>query len=221
MNTILITGAGTGLGKELALAYAKKGNTIILTGRKLLPLKEVQLLIEEMGGHAEVYTIDITNVNELEHSVHKILKHHNVNFLINNAGIGSFGPFTALSLDEIETMINTNVKGTIYMTKIVLPHLLKHRNGKVFNIISTAGQKGKVNESVYVASKFAIRGFTESLQKEYEGKLNIKAVYMGGMDTPFWEKSDHIKDKSRLRPPKEIAKKIIKEDENGTDDIFV
>ncbi|MED4018956.1 SDR family oxidoreductase [Sutcliffiella cohnii] len=221
MNTILITGAGTGLGKELALSYAKKGNTIILTGRKLLPLKEVQLLIEEMGGHAEVYTIDITNISELEHIVHKILKQHTVNFLINNAGIGSFGSFTDLSLEDIETMINTNVKGTIYMTKIVLPQLLKQSNGKIFNIISTAGQKGKVNESVYVASKFAIRGFTESLQKEYEGKLNIKAVYMGGMDTPFWEKSDHIKDKSRLRSPKEIAKKIIKEDENGTDDIFV
>ena len=62
------------------------------------------------------------------------------------------------------------------------------------NIISTAGLRGKVNEAVYAASKFAVRGFTESLQKEYEGsRMKINAVYMGGMDTPFWEGSNHVK----------------------------
>jgi len=67
-----------------------------------------------------------------------------------------------------------------------------------------------VNEAVYVASKFAVRGFTESLQKEYEGSgIKFNAVYMGGMDTPFWDESDHIRDKSRLRSAKEIAEIII------------
>jgi len=87
---------------------------------------------------------------------------------------------------------------------------LKGGKGHILNIISTAGLRGKVNEDVYAASKFAVRGFTESLQKEYEAStIKITAVYMGGMDTPFWTDSDHISDRSRLRSPSEVAKLII------------
>jgi short-subunit dehydrogenase len=83
----------------------------------------------------------------------------------------------------------------------------------VINIISTAGLKGKVNESVYCASKYAVRGFTESLQEELKDKLDVTAVYMGGMATPFWDQSTHIKDKSRLKSATEVAKYIFKHDD--------
>ena len=130
--------------------------------------------------------------------------------LVNNAGVGHFGPFEGIETAQISEMLDTNVLGTILMTKAILPHLQKNGQGRIMNIISTAGLRGKVNEAVYVASKFAVRGFTESLQKEYEGsEIKFNAVYMGGMDTPFWDKSDHIKDKSRLRSAKEIAEIIM------------
>lgn len=119
--------------------------------------------------------------------------------------------------NEIAEMIDTNVIGTIQMTGTILSHL---NEGHIINIISTAGLRGKVNEAVYCASKFALKGFTESLQKEYEGTgIKFTAVYMGGMDTPFWEDSDHIKDTSRLRSSSDVAEIIISQMEQ--DEIII
>jgi short-subunit dehydrogenase len=221
METIVITGAGTGLGKELALQYAEQGNTIILTGRRLAPLLAVQKEIEQRGGKAFSYTLDIRNYENVKATVEEILKHHQVTCLINNAGVGYFGPFTSLTAEQIHDMIETNVKGTIFMTKAFLPYFHTIPKAKILNIISTAGLRGKINESVYVASKFAVRGFSESLVKELEQtNISVTAVYMGGMDTPFWEGTDHIKDRSRLRSAKEVARQIITED-NGQPEIII
>ncbi|MCG1023173.1 SDR family NAD(P)-dependent oxidoreductase [Sutcliffiella horikoshii] len=213
MQTILITGAGTGLGMELALAYAKQGHTLILTGRRLDPLKSVVKDIHSAGGKAFAYQMDISNLEEVKQRVGQITAQHSVDYLVNNAGTGCFGPLTELGYEQIVTAIQTNVLGTIFLTKELVPHLLEKKKPKIMNIISTAGQKGKVNESVYVASKYAVRGFTESLQKELDGKIHVIATYMGGMDTPFWDETDHIKDKSRLRSPREVAEIIVNKDE--------
>lgn len=212
MQTILITGAGTGLGKELALTYAQKGNTVILAGRRIEPLESVKQEILSAGGEAFTYQLDISNLESVKRTVGKITAKHDVTYLVNNAGTGCFGPLTELSHEEIMTAIKTNVLGTIFLTKELIPYLLKNGSSKIMNIISTAGQKGKVNESVYVASKFAVRGFTESLQKELEDKVHVVATYMGGMDTPFWDETNHIKDKSRLRSPREVAEIIVSRD---------
>jgi uncharacterized protein len=221
METIVITGAGTGLGKELALEYAEHGNTVILTGRRLDPLFAVQKEIEQRGGKAFSYTLDIRDDENVKATVQEILKHHQVTCLINNAGVGYFGPFTSLTVEQIHEMLDTNVKGTIFMTKAFLPYFHTIPKAKILNIISTAGLRGKVNESVYVASKFAVRGFSESLVKELEQtNISVTAVYMGGMDTPFWEGTDHIKDRTRLRSAKEVARQIIAED-NGQPEIII
>jgi uncharacterized protein len=221
METIVITGAGTGLGKELALQYAAKGNTLILTGRRQSPLLAVQQEIEKLGGKAFSYTLDVRNYENVKTTAEEILKKHKVTCLINNAGVGYFGPLTSLTCEQIHDMIETNIKGTIFMTKTFLPYFHTLPKAKILNIISTAGLKGKVNESVYAASKFAIRGFSESLVKELEQtNISVTAVYMGGMDTPFWEGTDHIKDRSRLRSPEEVARQIIAED-NGQPEIMI
>lgn len=221
METIVITGAGTGLGKELALLYAEKGYAVILTGRRESSLLSVQQEIEANGGTAFVYTLDIRRHDEVSEAAKAILKKHHVTCLINNAGIGHFGPLSSLSHEQIADMIATNVNGTIYMTKAFLPYFRFLPKAKIINIISTAGLRGKVNESVYVATKFAIRGFSESLVKELEQtNISVTAVYMGGMDTPFWEGSDHIQDRSRLRSPRQIAEQIIAR-ENGQPEMIV
>lgn len=222
METILITGAGSGLGKELALQYADKGHHILLVGRTFEKLMDTENQIINQGGKATSYAIDIGNVDKVEKWTETILKTHKISLLINNAGVGYFGPLTSLTNRQVEEMIHTNITGTINVTRALLPHFLAHPNAKIMNIISTAGQKGKVNESVYVACKYAIRGFTESLIKELEASsISVTAVYMGGMDTPFWNNAPrHIKDKSRLRTPKEIASIIISEF-NGQAELFV
>lgn len=209
MKSVIITGAGSGLGKELALLFAGQGFHIILTGRTMDKLQSVEQEIHEAGGSAQSYTVDITQTKDISKLITQ-LQNHELYGLINNAGVGHFGPVNSLSAQDIQEIFETNTLGTIYMTQAVLPLLKEKNEGLLMNIISTAGLKGKVNESVYVASKFAVRGFTESLQKELENtNIKVKAVYMGGMDTPFWDESDHIADKSRLRSPKEVAAMIL------------
>ncbi|WP_181833225.1 SDR family NAD(P)-dependent oxidoreductase [Bacillus taeanensis] len=222
METILITGAGTGLGKALALTYSKKGFSILLSGRNEHPLKTVEQEIEQLGGHAAAVVCDITNSHSIAAMLNALQeKNITIDRLINNAGVGYFGELESLSEADINTILDTNVKGTILLTRALLPLFKKQQSGRILNIISTAGLRGKVNESVYVASKFAVRGFSESLQKELEHTpIDVTAVYMGGMDTPFWENSDHVKDKSRFKTPETVAEKILSEDD-GRPEIFV
>lgn len=218
MKKILITGAGSGLGKELALIYAEKGNHIILVGRNQKKLEDVSILLKEKGATSECLICDISNydsVCKLKESVSK--NHKSLDYLINCAGLGFFGPLADLKIEDLNMMIDINVKGTIMITKALLPIV----NERLINIVSTAGLRGKPNEAAYVASKFAVRGFTESLQKELVDKeLKITAVYMGGMATPFWDDSTHIKDKSRLRLPSDVAK-FIKSQDDGRAEIIV
>lgn len=206
MKTIIVTGAGTGLGKELALLLAKQGYHLILTGRTEDKLKNVQTQIEKTGGSATNLVLDLRNLEDIKEKALLISKKYEIYGLVNNAGLGYFGPFSEISDKEIEEMFQTNVFGTIQMTKTILPYLELNNDGLVLNIVSTAGLRGKKNEAVYCSSKFAVRGFTESLQKEYEGTgIRFVAAYMGGMNTPFWEESDHVADPSRLRSPAEVA----------------
>ncbi|GAM16363.1 SDR family NAD(P)-dependent oxidoreductase [Mesobacillus selenatarsenatis] len=210
MKAIIVTGAGTGLGKELALLLAKQGYHLILTGRTEDNLKNVQNQIEQTGGSATDLVLDLRNLEDIKEKALLISKKYEIYGLVNNAGLGHFGPFSEVSDNEIEEMFQTNVFGTIQMTKAILPYLELNNDGLIVNIVSTAGLRGKKNEAVYCSSKFAVRGFTESLQKEYEGTgIRFVAAYMGGMNTPFWEESDHVSDPSRLRSPAEVAEIII------------
>jgi short-subunit dehydrogenase len=210
VKTIIVTGAGSGLGKELALLFSQQGYHVLLTGRSANKLENAKAEIEQAGGRADFVVLDVQNETDIVKKVAKISKSQKIVGLVNNAGVGHFGPFVEITEKEINEMLHTNVLGTILMTKAILPILVDQAEGLLMNIISTAGLRGKVNEAVYVASKFAVRGFTESLQKEYEkSPIKITAVYMGGMDTPFWEGSTHVADSSRFRSPKEVAEIIM------------
>ncbi|WLD93971.1 SDR family oxidoreductase [Alkalihalobacillus sp. AL-G] len=221
MKNIIITGAGTGLGRSLAIQYGKKGDHVFLVGRRIEPLETVKEEIAICGGSATAIACDITNTKDIQNSLHSFLETDRIDLLINNAGTGCFGPLDTYSDDEIEQVLATNIKGTINMTRAILPLLVEQGEGQLMNVISTAGLRGKKNESVYVASKFAVRGFTESLIKELEGTaIQVTAVYMGGMDTPFWDETDHIKDRSRLKSPDTVAELIV--DQNaGQAEIFI
>lgn len=210
MPTVAITGAGSGLGRALALQYAKYNYIVYLLGRTDSKLHIVQEEILNNGGKAEVILCDIRQEASVSIAFQQI---GSLDVFINNAGIGIFGPIENYSIDDINSTIDTNVRGTIFTVKSALPLIIQSK-GRILTIISTAGLRGKVNESIYCASKFAIRGFTESLQKEWENEpISITAVYMGGMNTPFWNDSSHVTDPSQLKGPEIVAEQIFNEDD--------
>lgn len=217
MKSVAITGAGSGLGRALAHKYSKNGYHVFLLGRSHKKLHLVQHEISEAGGSGEVVLCDVRQEASVSIAFQKIGE---LDVFINNAGIGIFGPLEKYSIDHIDETLNTNMKGTILTVQAALP-LVKERKGRILTIISTAGLRGKGNESIYSASKFAVRGFTESLQKEWENNpLSITAVYMGGMNTPFWENFGHVTDPSNLKDAKTVAAQIFTEDD-GRKEIIV
>lgn len=219
-KTVIITGGGSGLGYALASQYCKDYN-ICLIGRTK---SKLQLAVETLTDTKKRVTYkvcDVSNPQQIESVLQEIFQNEQIHMLINNAGTGVFESLETLTASDIEHMIETNVYGTIFPTKAAFPLFRIQGFGKVMNIISTAGLRGKVNESVYCATKFAVRGFTESLIKEWEGtSIYPTAVYMGGMDTPFWDETDHIKDRSRLKSPAMVAELIYSEDDNRPE-IFI
>ncbi|KHE69939.1 SDR family oxidoreductase [Halobacillus sp. BBL2006] len=217
MGNVWITGAGTGLGRALAHQYAENGHTVFLSGRTEKNLLVVQEEIKRNGGKAEVLICDVTEPSSIKEALRQI---DSLNVLINNAGIGIFGELSSYAAEDIDKMLHTNVKGTILATQMAYPKL-KETEGRVLNIISTAGLRGKKNESVYCASKFAVKGFTASLHKEWEEEnITATAVYMGGMNTPFWSETDHVSNPEKLKGPEVVAKQIYNEDD-GREEIFV
>lgn len=210
MPTVAITGAGSGLGRALALKYARNNYNVYLLGRTDSKLHIVQKEILNNNGTAEVILCDIRQEASVDIAFQQMGK---LDVLINNAGIGIFGPVENYKIHDIDSTIDTNIKGTIFTIQSALP-LIKESKGRILTIISTAGLRGKVDESIYCASKFAIRGLTESLQQEWENEpISITAVYMGGMNTPFWDNTAHVTDPTHLKGPEVVAEQIYNEDD--------
>ena len=170
----IITGGSRGLGKAIALALAKEGVDIAITGRNEGTLKETVNELENLGVKAIYSVFDVGNYEDVKNGIRTIIsKQGCVDILVNNAGIAAVGSFSEMPVSVWTDIIQTNVMGMYYVTKEVLPHILKLDEGDIINISSTAGLNGNANISAYSASKFAVIGMSESLMKEVR-KDNIR-----------------------------------------------
>ena len=170
----IITGGSRGLGKATAIAFAKEGIDIAITGRNEATLKETVTELETYGIKAIYSVFDISNYEDVKTAIKSILKElGSVDILVNNAGVAAFGSFNDMDVSQWSQIIQTNVMGMYYVTKEVLPYLIAQNKGEIINVASTAGLNGNANTSAYSASKFAVIGMSESLMKEVR-KNNIR-----------------------------------------------
>lgn len=170
----IITGGSRGLGKATALAFAKEGIDVGITGRNEKSLQETVVEIKALGVNATYAVFDVGNYEEVQSGIKSILDNlGGVDILVNNAGIAAFGSFNDMEVSQWSAIIQTNVMGMYYVTKEVLPHLIEKNQGDIINVSSTAGLSGNPNTSAYSASKFAVIGMSESLMKEVR-KNNIR-----------------------------------------------
>lgn len=206
---VVITGAGSGLGASLASKYNNKGYHVTLIGRTKEKLERVAETFED--SNYSIYSLDVSSSSNVKEIFSKIEQDISpIDILVNNAGLGYFDLAENITNEQINQMIDINLKGTIFCTQEVLPAMKERDEGSIINIVSTAGVEGKVEESVYCASKFGVRGFTESLLEELtDTNLHIHGIYMGGMNTNFW--GDELQDESEtgLMDPNDVAELII------------
>ena len=170
----IVTGGGKGLGKATAIAFAKEGIDVAITGRNEQNLLNTVTELKSYGVNAIYELFDVGNHAEVKDGIERILhQFKSVDILVNNAGIAAFGSFLEMSPDKWNAIIQTNVMGMYYVTKEVLPYLITKNQGDIINVSSTAGITGNANTSAYSASKFAVIGMSEALMKEVR-KNNIR-----------------------------------------------
>jgi 3-oxoacyl-[acyl-carrier protein] reductase len=172
----LITGAGKGIGKAIAIALAKEGVNVILVSRTQSDLDEVATEVTKLGVQSVALAADVSDIDSVNEAVAEALdKFKTIDILINNAGIAAFGKILEMEPQAWERIIQVNLMGTYYTTRAVLPNMIARQTGDIINISSTAGLKGNASTSAYSASKFAVLGLTESLMQEVR-KHNIRVT---------------------------------------------
>ncbi|SOC42309.1 3-ketoacyl-ACP reductase [Salinicoccus kekensis] len=172
----LITGAGRGIGRATAIAFAKEGVHVGLVGRTPENLERVAEELQQYGVKTATAAADVADIDAITSAVESIRNALGpIDILVNNAGISKFGNFMDLTPEEWTNIINVNVNGLYYTTRAVLPEMLERETGDIINISSTAGQKGGPVTSAYSASKAAVNGLSESLMMEVR-KKNIRVT---------------------------------------------
>lgn len=208
----LVTGAGKGIGKAIALALAAEGVHVGLLARTRKDLEAVADEINSKGGKAAFETADISKIEEVNAAVAKISGELGpIDILINNAGTGTFGKFLELEPDAWENQIRINLFGVYYATRAVLPQMIERRSGDIINISSTAGKTGAAVTSAYSASKFAVFGLSESLMQEVrKHNIRVTALAPSTIVTELAESANLITgDPERVMHPEDFAELII------------
>ena len=205
MNKIaLITGGTRGIGKQIALTFAKEGYNIAINYRtENEDLKNTKKEIEENNVKCFTFQGDVTNFKDCEQFVKQIVEEFgNIDVLVNNAGITRDTLLMRMKEEDFKQVIDTNLIGTFNVTKNVIGNMIKARNGRIINISSVVGISGNAGQTNYSASKAGIIGFTKSLAKEVASRnITVNAVAPGFIETQM---TDVLKDDIK----EEIAKKI-------------
>ena len=179
---VLITGAGTGIGKACAMEFAKQGADLILLCHKSLHLaREVAIAAKEFGVKAIVYDVDLKDVGAIRKVVKEIPTSLGTpDVIINNAGMWYGGQVQDMASQKIDELFNVNIKAMIELTKGLVPGMIERHSGSIINVSSMWGQVGASCESVYSATKGAVDAFTKSLAKELgPSGIRVNAVAPG------------------------------------------
>lgn len=208
----IVTGAGKGIGKAIALGLAAEGVHVGLIARTEKDIQAVAEEVKAKGVKAVYATADVSSRTEVEAAVEKIKTAlGSINILINNAGTGKFGKFLELQPEEWEKQVITNVFGVYYATRAVLPEMIERQSGDIVNISSTAGKSGAATTSAYSASKFAVFGLSESLMQEVrKHNIRVTALAPSTVVTDLAYSADLIKgDPERVMHPEDFAELVI------------
>jgi NADP-dependent 3-hydroxy acid dehydrogenase YdfG len=205
-KVVLITGASSGIGEACARRLAREGFRVALAARRIDRLVFISDEIEAAGGEAYPVKTDISNLDDIQTGVQKIIQYYGrIDVLVNNAGFGRLKWLEDMDpIADIRSQIDVNLTGLIWMTHAVLPHMIAQQRGHIINMASTAAFVATPTYTVYAATKFAVRGFTEALRREVGiWGVHVSGLYPGAVDTEF-QQHTAAKRKTGITTPKRL-----------------
>ncbi|MDR2878525.1 MAG: SDR family oxidoreductase [Fusobacteriales bacterium] len=202
METVLITGASSGIGREFSRLFAEKGYRLVITARREKNLTELKEMYPE--NNIDVIPCDLGSETGAEYLYNEIKKRNiKVDILINNAGFGLFGEFYETDIEKEKKMINLNIKALVELSKYFLQEMLERNSGKILNVASIAAFQPGPYMSVYYAGKAFVLSFSEALRNEVRSTgVCISVLCPGPVETEFEKSSELTKSKlfSKLKP---------------------
>ena len=187
-KVVLITGASSGFGADAARLFAKEGSRIVLAARRMDRLAALAEEIRRVGGEALPVMVDVTEQSHIDDLVQTVLDAYGcIDILFNNAGFGRLNWLETLDAAyDINNQIDVNLRAVIQMTRAVLPHMIACRSGHIINMSSIAGWVAAPLYTIYAATKFGVRGFTDALRREVAPfRIQVSGIYPGGAVTEF------------------------------------
>lgn len=216
---VLITGASSGIGAATARLLAANGYRVALAARRLERLQALQAEIEAAGGQALAIQADVSDAASLEAMLqHTLQAYGQVDLLFNNAGFGRTKWLEQLDpQDDIAAQIATNLTGVILAARAVLPHMIERRSGHIINMGSLAGLLATPTYSVYAATKFGLRGFSDALRREVGVYgIHVSVIYPGGVASDFashtgaQRKTGLSTPKALVLTPEQVAQAVLR-----------
>ncbi len=206
----LITGAGRGIGRAIAIELGRAGCRLTLAARTESQLRAVKEEIVKENGAALVVPTDLGQDAELKHLVEATLTEWGtIDYLINNAGWGKKGPLVKASVEDWDQTVKVNLRAPMVLAKLVLPTLIAKHGGAIVNIGSISAKMGQANVAAYSASKFGLLGLTESLFEEVrEYGIKVCAIHPGYVDTPLIPQGAKI-DRHKMIRADDIAQAVL------------
>jgi NADP-dependent 3-hydroxy acid dehydrogenase YdfG len=205
---IWITGASSGIGVATLKEFVSVGCNVFASARRVNELNK--LIKNDNKDQIGIYPCNVASRANVNQTFKKISKEYNINCLINNAGVTSFKTAEENSVKEIDEIINTNLLGSIYTIKTVLPHFKKIGGGTIINVLSVVTKKTFTNSSAYTASKMGLLGYARVLREEVR-KNNIRVINIipGATDTPMWTRETRAENSKRMMSPESIARLMV------------
>lgn len=194
-RNVFITGASSGIGKAMAYSFGKNGDNLVLCARRLERLEEIKKDIEEKYAvKVYIYKLDVTIYENVADTVKEIIKTvGNIDILVNNAGLAlGLDKFQNYSINDMKTMIDTNIKGLLYATREIIPYMVSKNSGHIINIGSTAGMYAYADGAVYCATKAAVKFLSDGIRIDTIDKnIKVTTIQPGIVETDFSEVRFH------------------------------